>query len=695
MKWRRNVSTVSILLNAHYLIDSFLSGLKMKAEAGSNGYVVEELTVPSILERLEDKENLGKIKAQVMYTYMSASIQFLDWGLVQLKESLHKWAVLKDVMRLPQSVLDELMITKSQGEFYAKFVGLPHASWFDLHLYEAMCIDLDQDNMGDVVDCFKAAYYKAKLRDVHEDIPRRKLLPGYTLIHEKYHRNPDDLTIYDLKDHQQRLEVNILGLPLGTMVVCYVLLFEDSLQAGWLIPKKTDKLVYMNMCKNFEKLAGEGLTYLEVGGFQSISVPVSLATSSSPENDTDDEANGKATTESSSTEASCAVLEINGTSLLIKNRRLGQVKPTPQEFRLWEGLPVLPCGAVVKQVGPMQLEPDTRQEPYPLPSGFVWESLDIDDRSIFEEVVTFACPNSTYQLSQYRLDWLLHRPGWCRDWMVGIRVVSNKRLVGMICGIPSKMVIGNETLPVVLFRYIRVHKKYGGKRMEYMLVREIMRRANQAGYYQGIIFQPQTILHCVFSTKSWQYSLTQRVHIHQGYILSEVGDHFRVPRFIKTPGLRKIRRNDLPKAFKFVNEYLSQFFIHPVFDDEETFEYVFMTRPRTITTYVVVDKETGDITDMFSFMLSWIIFDQTSGDYYYEASMYYFFSTVTPQKQLVIDALVLAKNDGCDSFQAIDIPIDNSIFHELNFLPGNTMYMSLYNYQCPELPTSEVYCPSL
>jgi len=658
----------------------------MKAAADSNGYVIEELTVPTILERLEDKENLGKIKAQVMYTYMSATIQFLDWGLVQLKESLHKWAVLKDVMRLPQSVLDELMITRSQGEFYAKFVNLPQASWFDLHLYEHLCLDIDQDDMGEVVDCFKAAYYKAKLRDVHEDIPRRKLLPGYTLIHEKYHRNPDDLTIYNLKDHQRRLEINILGLPLGTMVVCYVLLYEEHLQAGWLVPKKAANLVYKNMCKNFEKLAPEGLTYLEIGGYQSISVPISLAKAWNTENGLSDKINGNLLSIEAPPEAKAAPKP--------KNRRLGQVAPTPREFRLWEGLPVLPCGAVVKAVGPMQLEPDTKQEPYPLPTGFVWESLDIDDQLVFEEVVTFACPNSTYELSQYRLDWLLHRPGWCRDWMVGIRVVSNKRLVGMICGIPSKMVIGNETLRVVLFRYIRVHKKYGGKRMEYMLVREIMRRANQEGFYQGIIFQPHTILHCVFNTKSWQFSLTQRVHIHQGYIINEV-DHFKVPRHTKTPGLRKIRRDDLPKAFKFVNEYLSRFFIHPVFDDEETFAYVFMTRPKTITTYVVVDKESGEITDMFSFMLSWIIFDQTTGDYYYEASMYYFFSTSTPQKQLVIDAMVLAKNDGCDSFQAIDIPIDNSIFHELNFLPGNTMYMSLYNYQCPELPTSEVYCPSL
>lgn len=639
-----------------------------------------------------------------MYTYMTATMRFLDWGLAHLKECIHRWAVSAEVMRLPQSVLDDIMMTESQAEFFARFINLPHATWFDLHVFEYICINSPDIGMTDVVVCFKTSYYKAKLRDVYLDIPERKMvLPGYTLIRERYERNPDDMTIFDLKDHQRRVETDVLGLPLGTMVVCFVVLEKEYLKAGWLIPSKADALAYKNMCKNFEKLAGEALTYLEVGGYQSITVPLSLTKPSPSTSGAATAAAAVATATNASVTAKpkpkpkqvpTAATTTEAVIAKLKNRNLGQETPTPRQFKLWEGLPVLPCGATVKEVGPMEHGPDTRREPYPLPSGFVWESMDIDDLSVLEEVVTFVCPNSTYKLSQYRVAWLLRRPGWCKDWMVGIRVVATKRLVGMICGVPSKIAIGEEILKVILFRYIRVHKKYGGKRMEYMLVREVMRRANKHGFYQGIIFQPQTMLHCIVNTKSWQFTLTQRILIHHGYISAE-RSHFKVPRFTKTPGLRKIRKDDLPKAFKFVNNYLSKYFIRPVFDDEEIFAYVFMSKPKTITTYVVADKTTGDITDMFSFMHSWLIYDQETGDYYYEAAMYYFFSTTTPQKQLLTDALVLAKGDGCDSFQAIDMPIDRNIFHEMNFFPGNTMYMSLYNYQCPELPISEVYCPSL
>ena len=79
------------------------------------------------------------------------------------------------------------------------------------------------------------------------DIPEWKMLPGYTLIRERYERNPNDMTIFDLKGHQRRVEMDILGLPVGTMVVCFVVLEKEYLQAGWLIPSKADARAYKNM----------------------------------------------------------------------------------------------------------------------------------------------------------------------------------------------------------------------------------------------------------------------------------------------------------------------------------------------------------------------------------------------------------------------------------------------------------------
>ena len=127
------------------------------------GYVIEELTVPKILELLDDHDNHGKIKVHAMYTYMTATMRFPDWGLAHLKECIYHWAVSAEVMRLPQSVLDDIMMTESQAEFFTRFINLPHAMWFDLHIFEYICINLPDIGMTDVVACFKTFYYKAKL----------------------------------------------------------------------------------------------------------------------------------------------------------------------------------------------------------------------------------------------------------------------------------------------------------------------------------------------------------------------------------------------------------------------------------------------------------------------------------------------------------------------------------------------------
>ena len=331
------LQVISILFNAYCcLLRNPGGGAQDQEDESDCGYVIEELTVPKILERL-DQGNHGKIKVHAMYTYMTATMRFLDWGLAHLKECMHRWAVSADVMRLPQSVLDDIMMTESQAEFFARFINLPHATWFDLHIFEYICINSPDIGMTDVVACFKTSYYKAKLRDMYLDIPERKVLPGYTLIRERYERNPDDMTISDLKDHQRRVEMDILGLPIGTMVVCFVVLDKEYLQAGWLIPSKADALAYKNMCKNFEKLAGEALTYLEVGGYQSIIVPLSLTKSSC---NTSAASTGVASSprpEQVPPAKGATPSEATAKPRPKKNRNLGQETPTQRQFKLGRG----------------------------------------------------------------------------------------------------------------------------------------------------------------------------------------------------------------------------------------------------------------------------------------------------------------------------------------------------------------------
>ena len=38
----------------------------------------------------------------------------------------------------------------------------------------------------------------------------------------------------------------------------------------------------------------------------------------------------------------------------------------------------------------------------------------------------------------------LQPPGWCRDWIIGVRVSSNKKLVGFISAVPAHLRVENQ-----------------------------------------------------------------------------------------------------------------------------------------------------------------------------------------------------------------------------------------------------------
>ena len=99
---------------------------------------------------------------------------------------------------------------------------------------------------------------------------------------------------------------------------------------------------------------------------------------------------------------------------------------------------------------------------------------------------------------------------------------------------------------------------------------------------------PYDILQPVFSCNIWTCSLS----------------NYLPYNFLRTPGLRRIKPEDIPRALAFTNQYVSQYKIGQVFQSEEEFSHWFWcpSIPDYVTTYVVEDPITGDITDMFSFI---------------------------------------------------------------------------------------------
>lgn len=129
---------------------------------------------------------------------------------------------------------------------------------------------------------------------------------------------------------------------------------------------------------------------------------------------------------------------------------------------------------MISETGPV--EPDkeeVRSEPYSLSDKFTWDEIDLtneaqitelydllnenyveDDDNMFRYGVVVAtiigwC--NDYVIVMYRFDyskpflrWALQPPGWKRVWHCGVRVRSNKKLVGFISAVPAYIRIKDQ-----------------------------------------------------------------------------------------------------------------------------------------------------------------------------------------------------------------------------------------------------------
>ena len=90
---------------------------------------------------------------------------------------------------------------------------------------------------------------------------------------------------------------------------------------------------------------------------------------------------------------------------------------------------------------------DIDQEPYPLPSGYFWDTIDMRDDTQAKELYDLLSAHYVeddgghfrFDYSIDFLKWALNPPGYRVDWLVGVRGGNNNTLYGFISGIPVTM----------------------------------------------------------------------------------------------------------------------------------------------------------------------------------------------------------------------------------------------------------------
>ncbi|MFT7814729.1 glycylpeptide N-tetradecanoyltransferase 1-like isoform X2 [Arapaima gigas] len=372
---------------------------------------------------------------------------------------------------------------------------------------------------------------------------------------------------------------------------------------------------------------------------------------------------------------------------------------TRRSYLFWDTQPVPKIGETVTCHG--SVVPDTcsiRQEPYCLPQGFSWDSLDLDSPGIRNDcqckcVVTFSpifflplcCPRA------------LRPPGWLPQWHCGVRVASNRKLVGFIGATPLHVRVYHIEKKMVEIKFLCVHKKLRKKRLAPVLIREISRRVNLEGIFQAIYTAGVVLPTPVASCRYWHRYLNPRKLIElkfsplsKNMTMQRALKLYRLPETPGMPGLRPMTLEDVPAVHRLLSDYLGQFHLVPLLSAAEV-EHWLLPQNNIIDTYVV-ESEEGSVTDFVSFTTR--VSSILKHPVHHSMKAAYSFYTVhtkTPLVELIHDALILAKSKGFDVFSALDLMENKTFLENLKFVSGEgNVHHYLYNWKCPSVRPEKV-----
>ncbi|CAJ1340691.1 unnamed protein product [Effrenium voratum] len=379
-------------------------------------------------------------------------------------------------------------------------------------------------------------------------------------------------------------------------------------------------------------------------------------------------------------------------------------RQTAREHAFWDTQPVPSMSSEYGQdSGPLdevRTPEEVRAEPYALPDKFEWCTCNVDDEHEIQEIYSLLTENYVedddsmfrFDYSIHFLRWALKPPEFLRSWHLGVRVQGGGKLVGFITGIPAHIRVLEKSIKMAEINFLCVHKRLRSKRLAPVLIKEITRRVNreniwQAVYTAGVVL-PRPISECRY----WHRSLNPKKLIEVGF--SHLGARMTMARTIKLykvpdapqiAGMREMKKEDVGRVHRLVANYLKKFTLHPEFTPAEI-EHWMLPRPGVVYCYVR-ENEKGEVTDVCSFYsLPSSILGHPKHNTLRAAYSYWNVATTVPLQDLMFDALILARQQDFDVFNALDIMENESFLKDLKFGIGDGyLQYYLYNWKCPRI----------
>ncbi|KAJ7774939.1 acyl-CoA N-acyltransferase [Mycena metata] len=387
---------------------------------------------------------------------------------------------------------------------------------------------------------------------------------------------------------------------------------------------------------------------------------------------------------------------------------------------------------------------EVRQEPYPLPKDFEWSTLDIDDPEQASRCFSWYISTSFYQIKELHdllslhyvedkdaslrfhyssefLQWALKPPGYFKEWHVGVRVSSNKKLVAFISGVPMALRVRGKQI-----NYICVHKKLRSKRLAPVLIKEVTRQVHLQGIFQAIYTAGVVIPTPISVCRYYHRSLNIPKLLAVGFAF--VPRNMTAARMIKTNqvsesptlNIRPMEEKDVASVADLFTKYMRRFDMAHIMSLEDVYHYFLSGRGtggigdggegrkvgQVTWTYVVENSDAHEITDFFSFYIlpSTIIRSPNPNYGKLEAGYLYYYATDVAFEDgaeedgrlkqrlqtLIGDALVIANQAKLDVFNALTLMDNVPILEDLKFGPGSGLLnFYLYNWRTAKLAGME------
>ncbi|CDU85152.1 glycylpeptide N-tetradecanoyltransferase [Plasmodium yoelii 17X] len=347
---------------------------------------------------------------------------------------------------------------------------------------------------------------------------------------------------------------------------------------------------------------------------------------------------------------------------------------------------------------------NVRKDEYKLPEGYVWYVCDVNDENDRKEVYNLLTDNYVedddnifrFNYSSEFLLWALSSPNYLKEWHIGVKRVDTNKLVGFISAFPTDICINKKVVKMVEVNFLCVHKSLRSKRLAPVLIKEVTRRINLKNIWQAVytagVYLPKPISDARYYHRTINVkklidvgfsSLNSRLTMSRAIKLYKIDDELNLKN------LRLMKKKDVDQVHKLLNNYLSKFNIYVKFTKEEIAHW-FMPIQNVIYTYV--NEVDGEIKDMISFYsLPSKILANEKYDMIYAAYSFYNVATTTSLKNLMQDAICLAKRNNFDVFNALEVMDNKSVFADLKFGEGDgTLKYYLYNWKCASFDTSMV-----